>query len=90
MGLVIHEEVQTHSLGGASVHQSKSGRRFGITSLLMATVSVALAPVVFGVLGIIFGMIAVIKGERYLGMLGVSLSAVLAVTGYYIAGELLT
>ena len=52
--------------------------------------SLAFAPGVFGTLGIIMGMIAVVKGERYLGMLGVIASAVLAFTGYYIAGALIS
>jgi len=55
----------------------------------MALVSLAVAPGVFGTLGIFLGMAAVVKGERYLGMLGVVTSAVLAVTGYYIAGALI-
>lgn len=49
----------------------------------------AVAPLIFGVLGIAAGMIAVAKGDRYLGMLGVISNAVLAVTGYYIAVDLL-
>ncbi len=56
----------------------------------MALVSLAIAPGVFGALGILMGMVAVVKGERYLGMLGVVASAVLAVTGYYIAGVLVS
>ena len=51
----------------------------------MAFISVAVAPLIFGVLGIILGMVAVVEGERYLGMLGVTDSAVLAFIGYYIA-----
>ena len=47
------------------------------------------APVVFGPLGILMGMVAVSKGERYLGMLGLTASTVLAVTGYYIARALI-
>ncbi len=38
---------------------------------------------------ILMGMAAVSKGERYLGMLGLTASAILAVTGYYIAGALI-
>ena len=55
----------------------------------MALVALAVAPVVFGPLGIAMGMVAVAKGERRLGMLGVIASAVLAVTGYYIAGAMI-
>ena len=49
----------------------------------------AVAPAVFGPLGILMGMAAVSKGERYLGMLGLTASAALTVTGYYIAGALI-
>ncbi len=35
-------------------------------------------------------MAAVVKGERYLEMLGVVASAVYAITGYYIAGGLVS
>ena len=69
--------------------KNRSGRWFGVISLVLAAVSLGVAPVVFGTLGILSGMIAVVKGERYLGMLGVIASAVLATTGYYIAGALL-
>jgi hypothetical protein len=58
--------------------------------MVLALVALAVAPVVFGPLGILMGMVAVVKGERYLGMLGVVTSAVLAVTGYYIAGALIS
>jgi len=57
-----------------------SGRWFFTGSMLMALASLAVAPLIFGVLGILMGMSAVAKGERYLGMLGV--------TGYYVAGAL--
>lgn len=70
--------------------QSKSGRRFAVASMVLALVALAVAPVVFGPLGILMGMVAVVKGERYLGMLGVVTSAVLAVTGYYIAGAFIS
>ena len=70
--------------------QSKSGRRFAAASMVLALVALAVAPVVFGPLGILMGMVAVVKGERYLGMLGVVTSAVLAVTGYYIAGAFIS
>ena len=69
--------------------QNKSGHRFGAASMVLALVALAVAPVVFGPLGILMGMVAVSKGERYLGMLGLTASAVLAVTGYYIAGALI-
>jgi len=74
--------------GGMAVRRSESGRWFSAASLAMAFVSLAVAPGVFGPLGILMGMAAVVKGERYLGMLGVVASAVLAVTGYYTAGAL--
>ena len=70
--------------------RSKSGRWFVGASLAMALVSLAVAPGVFGTLGILMGMTAVVKGERFLGMLGVVASAVLAVTGYYIAGAMVS
>ncbi len=73
-----------------AVRRSKSGRLFFGASLAMALVSLAVAPGVFGALGILMGMAAVVKGERYLGMLGVVASAVFAVTGYYIAGALIS
>lgn len=69
--------------------QHKSGRRFAAASMALALVALAVAPVVFGPLGILMGMVAVSKGERYLGMLGLTASAVLAVTGYYVAGPLI-
>ena len=68
---------------------NRAGRWSGSISLVMALVSLAVAPAVFGPLGIVLGIIAVAKGERYLGMLGVAASAALAVTGYYLAGALL-
>jgi len=71
------------------VGQNKSGRRFAAASMVLALVALAVAPVVFGPLGILMGMVAVSKGERYLGMLGLTASTVLAVTGYYIAGALI-
>ena len=69
--------------------QNKSGRRFAAASMVLALVALAVAPAVFGPLGILMGMAAVSKGERYLGMLGLTASAILAVTGYYIAGALI-
>ena len=69
--------------------QHKSGRRFAAASMALALVALAVAPVVFGPLGILMGMVAVSKGERYLGMLGLTAGAVLAVTGYYVAGALI-
>jgi len=71
------------------VGQNKSSRRFAAASMVLALVALAVAPVVFGPLGILMGMVAVSKGERYLGMLGLTASAVLAVTGYYIARALI-
>ena len=72
-----------------TVHQSRSGRWFFGASIAMALVSLAVAPGVFGTLGILMGMAAIVKGERYLGMVGVASSGVLAVTGYYLAGTLI-
>jgi hypothetical protein len=72
-----------------SVPLRKSGGWFAAVSMILALVALAVAPVVFGPLGILMGMVAVYKGERYLGMLGLTASAVLAVTGYYIAGALI-
>ena len=66
--------------------QNKSGRRFAAASMVLALVALAVAPAVFDPLGI--QMVAVSKGERYLGKLGLTASAILAVTGYYIAGAL--
>lgn len=71
------------------MHQSKTGRWFSAVSMVMALASLAVAPAVFGPLGVLMGITAVAKGERYLGMLGVTASAVLSVTGYYLAGALL-
>ena len=72
------------------MRQSKTGRWFSTVSIVMALVSLAVAPVVFGPLGILMGIIAVAKGDRYLGMLGLTASAVLSVTGFYLAGALLS
>ena len=58
--------------------QNKSGRRFAAASMVLALVALAVAPAVFDPLGIL--MVAVSKGERYLGMLGLTASAILAVT----------
>lgn len=66
----------------------RSARRFVVISMVSALVAVAVAPAVFGTLGILMGMVAVTKGERYLGMLEVTASAILGVTGYYIGGML--
>ncbi len=76
-------------LKAIKVLRANSGRWFGFASLIMALVSAAVAPLIFGVLGILFGMAAVVKVALYLGMLGVTSSAVLAFTGYYIALGLL-
>jgi len=72
------------------MHRSRSGRWFGGISIALALASLAVAPVVLGPLGILMGTIAVGKGDRYLGMLGVTASATLGVTGYYLAGALLS
>ena len=68
---------------------NKPGRRFSIVSWGLALASLAVAPVILGPLGILMGTIAVAKGDRFLGMLGLTASAVLGVTGYYLAGALL-
>ena len=72
------------------MRQKKTGRWFSTVSMAMALASLAVAPVVFGPLGILMGIIAVAKGDRYLGMLGLTASAALSVTGYYLAGALLS
>ena len=69
--------------------QNKPGRRFAAASMVLALVALAVAPAVFGPLGILMGMVVVSKGERYLSMLGLTASAILAATGYYIAGALI-
>ena len=71
-----------------AVRERKTGRRFSVISLGLALASLAVAPVVLGPLGILMGTIAVGKGDRYLGMLGLTASATLGVTGYYLAGAL--
>ena len=73
----------------AVVRQYKTGRWFSVASMAVALASLVVAPAVLGPLGVLMGMAAVAKGDRYLGMLGVTASAVLAVTGYYLAGALL-
>ena len=70
----------------AALRGSKGGRRFSIVSIVLALLSLAVAPVVFGPLGVLMGAVAVARGGRYLGMLGVTASAILGVTGYYLAG----
>ena len=67
----------------------RSSRWFGGISIALALASLAVAPAVLGTLGILTGAVAVAKGNRYLGMLGVTASAALGVTGYYLAGALL-
>ena len=69
--------------------QNKPGRRFAAASMVLALVALVVTPAVFGPLGILMGMVVVSKGERYLGMSGLTASAILAVTGYYIAGALI-
>ena len=73
-----------------TVRLNNTGRRFSIIGLLLALASLAVAPVILGPLGILMGTIAVAKGDRYLGMLGLTASAVLGITGYYLAGALLS
>ncbi|MBM12677.1 MAG: hypothetical protein CL759_11430 [Chloroflexi bacterium] len=68
----------------------QTGRKISGISLASALVALAVAPVVFGVLGVLLGAAGVAKGDRIGGMAGVVASAVLAVTGYYLAGEMLT
>ena len=75
---------------GINLFKHKFGRWFGVASLFIALISLAVAPLIFGVLGIAAGMIAVAKGNQYLGMLGIVSSAVLSFTGYYFAATLLT
>ncbi len=85
----LSEVQETRKPRAAAVRESETGRRFSLISLALALASVALAPVVLGPLGILTGTVAVGKGDRYLGMLGLTASAVLSVTGYYLAGALL-
>lgn len=73
----------------AVVRERKPGRRFSTISMGLALASVVVAPVVLGSLGILMGTIAVGKGDRYLGMLALTISATLGVTGYYLAGALM-
>ena len=73
----------------AVTRRINTGRRFSIISMGLALASLAVAPAVLGPLGILMGTIAVAKGDRYLGMLGLTASAALGVTGYYLAGALL-
>ena len=73
-----------------TVRQIQAGRWFSLISMIMALASLAVAPAVFGPSGILLGIIAVAKGDRRLGMLGVTASAVLGVTGYYLAGAMLS
>jgi len=72
------------------VRGNNTGRRFSVISLVLALASLAVAPVILGPLGILMGTIAVAKDDRLLGTLGLTASAVLGVTGYYLAGELLS
>ena len=71
------------------MHRSKPSRWFSAISIVMALASLAVAPIVLGPLGIVMGTITVGRGDRYLGMMGLTASAVLGVTGYYLAGALL-
>jgi hypothetical protein len=72
----------------SAVGSNKPSRRFAIGSIILAALSLLVAPGICAVLGILLGMVAISKGDRYLGMLGVVASAVLGFTGYYIAGAL--
>ena len=81
--------VRTVPHGMLGVRNIGTGRWFSSFSLVMAFASLAVAPVVLGPLGILTGMIAVCKGDRIRGMVGVTASATLGVTGYYLAGALL-
>ena len=71
------------------MNTTKTGRRFSIISMVLAVASIAVAPVILGPLGILMGAAAVAKGDRHLGMLGLTASAALGVTGYYLAGALI-
>ncbi len=73
----------------AVTRRINTGRRFSIISMGLALASLAVAPAVLGPLGILMGTIAVAKGDRNLGMLGLTASAALGVTTYYIAGALI-
>ncbi len=73
----------------ADVPQRMTGRWYSVVSMVMALASLAVAPVVLGPLGILMGIVAVAKGDRIGGMVGVTASAALSVTGYYVAGALL-
>ncbi len=66
----------------------KPGRRFAVSSMVFAMLSLIVSPGICAVLGILLGMVASAKGDRYPGMLGVVASAGLGFTGYYIAGVL--
>ena len=64
---------------------ARPGRRWVISSLVLAALSLAVAPVVFGPLGVVVGGVAVWKGARWWGTAGVSASFVAAVVGFYLA-----
>ena len=64
-----------------------SGRRWVITSLVCAALSLGSVPVVFGPLGIIAGVAAVAKGARWYGTVGIVASFVAAgISLYWDAG----
>ena len=73
----------------ADVPQRKPGRWFSAVSIVAALASLAVAPVLLGPLGVLMGMVAVAKGDRIFGMVGITASAALSVTGYYLAVTLL-
>ena len=70
------------------INISKPGRRFAVGSIVLAVLSMIVAPGICAMLGILLGVVAIAKGDRYLGMLGVVTSAVLGFTGYYIAAAM--
>ena len=72
----------------SAIGESSIGRRLSVISIALALASLAITPVILGPLGILMGVTAVAKGDRYLGMLGLTASAVFGVTGYYLAGAL--
>ena len=65
------------------------GRAFSVLSLLTGALSLLAAPVVFGPVGVALGTVAIAKGDKLGGMAGIAASAALAVTGFYLALNLL-
>ena len=66
------------------------GRRWVISSLVYAALSLAFAPVVFAPLGVVAGTVAVWKGARWWGTAGLTGSAMAGVLGYFLAAGLVT